>query len=76
MRVARFLVTHDVLRDALHLPPLTEIAYVGPSEFDRAEIVVKHPELPDVELQEGEKPPLVSPHFRKEPVVFVDWGIK
>ncbi len=77
MKAVTVLVSFDLLREALHLPLLTDIRFVGTSDFGIAEIVIEHPDLPDVAIVEGQRPPIATPTFRKqEPIVFVDWGLK
>ena len=76
MKVARILVSFDFLREALHLPPCTEIKAVRSYDSpDLAEITLTHPDLRDVDVAPGEGPPIVSPTFRRNvPVEFLDWG--
>lgn len=78
MKVARFLVSYPLLAEVLHLPPLSDIRYVGNGGADMFEVIVEHPDLNDIEPVVGdEKPPLVSPMFRRQdPVVFEGWGQK
>lgn len=75
MGAARVMVSFELLREVLHLPATTEIWFVGTADRDIAEITVADPGLQDVTLREGEKPPVVTPTFRRNvPVEFVEWG--
>lgn len=70
---ARILITPDFLRELLHLPIGTELRGSGAYHYDQIELFLSHPDLPDVPL--GDRPPLITPTFRRqEAVVFVDWG--
>lgn len=77
MRIARFLVSYELLQEALHLPWETTIHAVRDSTDagDRCEIVVEHPDLQDVDVLTYESLPFVMPEWRKQaPVEFVSWG--
>lgn len=75
MKMARFLVTPELLRELLHLPRGTEIVGAEMDHHDIA-VTIEHPDLRDVELVEGERLPLIRPTFRREAdvVLLVDWG--
>lgn len=77
MKIARCTVSLEFLKQALHLPYDAEIRFVRMAENgygDSAELVVTHDALADVQLAEGEAPPLVTPILRKnQPVEFVEW---
>lgn len=76
-RIARVLVSYELLREMLHLPIAAEICTVRESQslHHSFEIVVKHPDLNDVVLAEGQWPPIVTPTWRKNvPVEFIEWG--
>lgn len=74
MKIARFLVTPELLLDLFHLPRGTEFIWAG---MDRTciELTIRHPDLRDVELQDR-RPPLINPQFQREGdvVLLVDWG--
>ena len=77
MKVARVLITPEFLRGALHLPLTTEIvtACMLDEPYRMIEVTVRDPNLFDVELAEGEAPPLILPKFRRNvPVELIDWG--
>lgn len=75
MRLARILVTPELLRQVLHLPIATDIIRAG-WDRDAIELVVSHPDLPDAVLQEGERPPLATPTFQSNPPVqFIAWNV-
>lgn len=75
MKIARFLVTPELLRQVLDLPAGTEIVWAG---FNHRciELTIEHPDLRDVELAEAEWPPLIRPTFAREAdvVLLMDWG--
>lgn len=73
---ARLHVSKELLREALHLPVATDIRFAMTVDWDTVELIVVHPDLPDVPIVEGQDLPLITPTFRKNiPVEFVDWGI-
>jgi len=75
MRIARFLVTPELLRQLFHLPLGTDIVWAG-MDHQHIELTVTHPDLHDVEVVEAEHPPLIRPTFHREAdvVLLVDWG--
>lgn len=77
MGYARILVTTELLREVLHLPPDTNILFAKDDGQFNVELTVSHPDLVGGPGPEGELPPLVTPTFRKqEPIVFEGWGQK
>lgn len=80
MKIARFLVTPEFLRQILHLPIGTEVTWAGMEQGHAyppcIELTIEHPDLRDVELVEGERPPLIEPKYRREDdaVLMIDWG--
>lgn len=75
MKIARFLITPEFLRAALFLPETATLVWAGMDRSGEIELTVKSPDLKDVELKEGERPPLISPRYRQqEPILFVEWG--
>ena len=82
MKVARFQLSTELLRETLCLPRTTEIVSVemAPDRYTTyplIEVTVRDPDLRDVELAEDEPPPLVTPSFQKNlPVEFVSWNQK
>ena len=84
MRLARFLVTAELLREFFRLPDGTEVVCVesiwrdagGGVDLDEIEITVTHPDLRDVKGLARDAPPIIRPTYRKDgdAVVFVDWG--
>ncbi len=79
MRIARVHVSPEFLRDALHLPAGTEILWAGmplPHADSIIEVTLTHPDLREVELVGGERPPLIRPRFHREAecVLLEDWG--
>lgn len=74
MGTAYFEVPYGVLADLLHLPPLAEIVGIQDTQYNRFEITVSHPDLPN--WQPGEPLERACPTWRKnEPTEFVDWGL-
>jgi hypothetical protein len=73
--VARFLVSPEFLRDALHLPVGTEIVNAGIERWDIV-LTITHADLRDVAPVEGAHPPLICPTYHQEDgvVLLVDWG--
>jgi hypothetical protein len=76
---ARILVSFELLRELLHLPLRTEIKSIGlpaepSSSWEVAELTIAHPDLKNI--LEGERPPLITPVFRKTEasVDLIDWG--
>lgn len=75
MKIARFLITPEFLRAALFLPETASLVWAGMHRTGEIELTVKSPDLRDVTVLEGERPPLISPRYRRQdPVVFVEWG--
>jgi hypothetical protein len=78
VKIARFLVTPEFLRDLLHLPVGTTITWAGMDHTygPCIELTIEHPDLRDVEVVEDEHPPLIEPRFQREGdvVLMVDWG--
>jgi hypothetical protein len=79
MKIARFLVTPEFLRQILHLPIGTEVTWAGmdhSSYWPCIELTIEHPDLRDVELVADEHPPLIEPQFHREGdvVLMTDWG--
>jgi hypothetical protein len=76
VKIARFLITPEFLREVLHLPAGTDIVGASCHYPLHVELVVTHPDLPDVTLAQGESPPLVAPTFIRQDheVMFVGWG--
>ena len=60
MKIARFLVSPELLRQCLHLPVTAEIVWAEMDARDIA-LTVTDPALRDVTLIEEERPPLISP---------------
>jgi hypothetical protein len=75
VKIARFLMTPEFLRDLLCLPLGTTIIWAG-MDPSGIELTIEHPDLKDVELQEAARPPLIRPLFQREDavVLLVDWG--
>lgn len=74
-RIARIQITGELMRLLLHLPVETVVLRSNQCDQD-IEIVVEDPNLPDVSLDECERPPLVRPRFRRnEDVTFINWGL-
>lgn len=84
MRIAKFRVTAELLIQALCLPPGTKIQGIstlpifgdspGQDGWDM-ELTVEHPDLKEVDVDEGESAPTVKPMLRRQdPVVFEGWG--
>jgi hypothetical protein len=75
MKIARFHVTPELLRELFHLPRGTEVVYAEMDHHDIA-VTIEHPDLRDVDLVEGERPPLIRPVFHREAeiVMLEDWG--
>ena len=76
MKIARFMVTPEFLRQRMNLPLTANLERAG---FDAMSgnfvFVVTDPDLPDVQLLEGDDPPLVTPMLRKQPrIVFEGWN--
>lgn len=74
MKIARVLVSPELLRQLFTFPDGTEIISAG---MEHREIVlyVQHDVLQDVTLAENERPPVACPRFqRREPVEFLGWG--
>lgn len=75
-RIARVIVTKELLVQSLYLPSDTEIVEIRNSEDGRdLELIVRHKDLPEV--TEGNQPPLADPQFDNDytSVWFVGWGI-
>ena len=60
MRIARFLVTPELLRQLLRLPVTSEIVWAG-MDAGGIELTIRDPALQDVTLREGERPPFICP---------------
>jgi hypothetical protein len=79
-KIARVLVTPELLRELLHLPLGTRIVWAAMDHtyggHAAIELTIEHPDLRDVELVEDEQPPLIRPVYRREDdvVLLVDWG--
>jgi len=68
VKIARFLVTPEFLCDLLHLPIGTEILCAGmvpEAHWPAIVLTVRSPTLRDVDLAQGERPPLVTPRFER-----------
>jgi hypothetical protein len=79
VRIARFLVTPELLREMFRLPVGTAIVWAGMDHHtcpSTIEITIEHQDLRDVELVEDELPPLIRPTYRCEGdiIMLVDWG--
>ena len=80
MKIARVLVTSELLREALHFPAGTEIVRAGMPDDPRAwrdiELIIRHDDLRDIALEECVQPPLIRPVFHREAdvVMLEDWG--
>lgn len=74
MKIARFFVTPELLRELLHSPGTTTIVWAG-MDHHEIELTVEDPGLREVELRDDDRPPLVRPTFRAQaPAVLVDWN--
>lgn len=76
MRRGYFLLSHELLVQALHLPSDTEIIAVDFHSPITCKVWVEHPDLPDVEEAEGQACPELMPTFQRDSEMefFVDWG--
>ena len=79
MRQASFLVTHELLRQLLHLPDDTEVQAIGQDYTDRVHtrfrVFISHPDL--AEVTEGCAAPTINPVFEKDAegnVSLREWG--
>jgi hypothetical protein len=75
MRIARMLVTPELLRALLSLPIATEIIWAAMDPHQGGIVLtVRHPDLRDIDLAD-EPAPVIRPAFHKQDaIVFVDWG--
>jgi len=72
---ARFLVSLDLLRDALAMPPKTNVFSVQDAGLGQVYFFVEHPDLPEVDR--GSVPPEITPfvemiHY-KRPALWLQW---
>ena len=72
---ARFLVSTDLLRDALAMPPKTNVFSVQDAGIGQVYFFVEHPDLPEV--QRGSAPPEINPFVQtshdKRPALWIQW---
>ena len=61
MRIARFLMTPELVRQLLRLPVTSAIVWAGMDALGGIELTVTDPGLRDVTLCEGERPPFIRP---------------
>lgn len=58
----------ELIINSLHMPEGTEIIYAETvNQFGDIEFIVSHDDLREVELAEGEKPPLLTPLVTRKP---------
>lgn len=77
MKIARFLVTKEFLRELLHLPLDAEIVTASGGPGHCIEFVVRDEGLQDVDVTVTTAAPLVEPTWKKnQPVEFVGWNQK
>lgn len=76
MRRGYFLLSHELLVQALNLPSGTEIIAVDFHSLVTCKVWVGHPDLPDIEEVEGQAYPELMPTFHRDSdeEFFVDWG--
>jgi len=72
MKMARMLVSVELLLDALSLPYGTEIRLAKMHDVRTVELTVSHPDLND--LPDTSEIPLCSPVFQRKETILIDWG--
>jgi hypothetical protein len=74
-RMARVLVTKDILLQQLSLPEDAKILNIRIADDPRyVEAVVEHHSIPPV--RDGEPIPLANPSFQASYTTFLGWGIE
>lgn len=76
MRIGQFSLTPELLREVLKLPLGTEIVDIRLAEnvFDRIDVTVTHPHLPEIH-DKTQPPTILRPEWlRQEPVLFLGWN--
>lgn len=77
MKKGYFFLSHELLRETLHLPYNAEIIAVDFYSPNTCKVWVEHPDIPETLNVEGSEYLELNPtHLRQEPVVFMGWGFK
>jgi hypothetical protein len=71
-RIAKITISDAFLLDALHLPSDTQIVFSDRETFDSISLTVIQKDLKEIEIVDGQPPPIVVPKITKLPNGFFD----
>jgi|WetSurMetagenome_2_1015567.scaffolds.fasta_scaffold51913_3 hypothetical protein len=76
-KIAKISISNDLIKEVLHIPMNAEIIFVKKGNWNEIEMIVTHSDLKEVEINEGEEPPLITPLIHKTCGSFkFDWNQK